>query len=57
MYEVLGENSVAVPTHFFKVAIADEQHWIYVVPNHEINQKGSFEDFLISVDEFESISG
>jgi endonuclease G len=43
-YQVIGANSVAVPTHFFKVIIAetDDQNYdmeAYVMPNKVIDDK------------------
>jgi endonuclease G len=43
-YQVIGANSVAVPTHFFKVIIAEtgDQNYdmeAYVLPNKVIDEK------------------
>lgn len=53
-YEVIGNNSVAVPTHFFKVIVielATEDGFelqTYVMPNKAIDDGTSLSVFLVS---------
>ncbi|MCP5503785.1 MAG: DNA/RNA non-specific endonuclease [Chlamydiales bacterium] len=54
-YQVIGENEVAVPTHFFKVILSKEEVWAYVIPNQPI--KGSLEDYRFPIEKLEKISG
>lgn len=54
-YQVIGENEVAVPTHFFKVVLAKEGVWAYVVPNEPV--KGDLESFRMPIEKLEKISG
>ncbi|MCB1110875.1 MAG: DNA/RNA non-specific endonuclease [Chlamydiia bacterium] len=54
-YQVIGENEVAVPTHFFKVVQTARQAWAYVIPNAPVS--GELETFLFPLDQLEKISG
>lgn len=54
-YQVIGDNEVAVPTHFFKVVLSKEEVWAYVIPNQPI--KGSLEDYRFPIGKLEKISG
>lgn len=69
-HRVIGEDNIAVPTHFFQsvfypVQIVDEDNeesWrvaseTYVVPNQEISHDVSLESFKISLTDLEKISG
>lgn len=69
-YQVIGENNVAVPTHFFMaifypVAIGEgkgNEDWtvsseIYVVPNQDITENTPLESFRVNLEELEKISG
>lgn len=59
-YEVIGENNVAVPTHFFKlikIHSNEKQYKIYVIPNSEIPSQTPIEDFEVSLEELERCSG
>ena len=60
-YEVLGENEVAVPTHFFKIIRVENQKesWIkaYCLPNQSLNKEIPLENYLVSIEEIERLSG
>lgn len=61
-YEVIGENNVAVPTHFFKmVKVHLDDHVkdlkVYIIPNVKISNEISFEVFEESIEKLEKISG
>lgn len=54
-YEVIGENQVAVPTHFFKLIQAQGKRWAYVIPNSAV--EGPLDKYHFSVEQLEKISG
>ena len=54
-YQVIGENEVAVPTHFFKVVLSKDEVWAYVIPNQP--ETGALDEYRFSVDKLEKISG
>ncbi|XP_076010414.1 endonuclease G, mitochondrial [Genypterus blacodes] len=62
-YQVLGQNHVAVPTHFFKVLILEQADGrgvelrSYVLPNQPINEKVPLEHFLVPIETIERASG
>ncbi|PAA93364.1 hypothetical protein BOX15_Mlig004414g1, partial [Macrostomum lignano] len=63
-YEVLGSNSVAVPTHFFKVVLLETpaqqfELLCYLVPNmaHPVNPEPSLDLFLVPLDAIERAAG
>lgn len=60
-YQVIGENAVAVPTHFFKVVLAESKGKIevltFVLPNRKIPKETPLSDFIVSVDDVERMSG
>jgi len=59
-YEVIGENNVAVPTHFFKLIKIHSNEdicKIYIVLNFEISSETPIESFEVSVKELERLSG
>jgi endonuclease G len=60
-YEVIGENHVAVPTHFFKVMISEKGRnadvQAFIVPHRNLEGPVRFSDYLVSVDEVERLSG
>ncbi len=60
--QVLGQNDVAVPSHFFKViSLEDWQGKIetraYILPNGEISQKIKLDSFKTTVERVERASG
>jgi endonuclease G len=64
-YEVIGDPaSVAVPTHFFKVIVADQGNvsdipavGAFVLPNAPISNNTKLSDFLVPIDAVERASG
>ncbi len=60
-YRVIGDNDVAVPTHFFKVMlreIDDEIEMLaLVLPNETIDSSTDLTEFIRSVDDVERTSG
>lgn len=51
-YQVIGKNSVAVPTHFFKIVVYEqEDHSLamesYVMPNQKIDNETPLKAFLV----------
>jgi endonuclease G len=62
-YFVIGTNQVAVPTHYFKIVVARSQTdadklqcMAFLIPNEAIDEH-EFEEFLVSVDEIEKLTG
>ena len=52
-YEVIGRNQVAVPTHFYKVVVAESEAGhlemeAYVMPNQAIPNETPIANFLVS---------
>ncbi|XP_060927732.1 endonuclease G, mitochondrial isoform X1 [Limanda limanda] len=62
-YQVIGQNHVAVPTHFFKVLILEQADGrgvelrSYVLPNEPIDEKVPLERFLVPIETIERASG
>uniref|UniRef100_A0A1A8VA13 Endonuclease n=1 Tax=Nothobranchius furzeri TaxID=105023 RepID=A0A1A8VA13_NOTFU len=62
-YQVIGQNHVAVPTHFFKVLILEQADGrgvelrSYVLPNQPIDDKVPLERFLVPIETIERASG
>jgi endonuclease G len=61
-YQVIGENQVAVPTHFYKVILVHskkkkERIYAYIVPNALIDTKIPVEQYEVSLFEVEKASG
>lgn len=56
-YQVIGENDVAVPTHFFKIIIAEDKVWSYILPNQEIQKDIPLESFEVTLEKVEKVSG
>lgn len=61
-YSVIGTNQVAVPTHYFKIVMARAmdgsgrlESMAFLIPNQQI--EGEFDDYLVSIDELEAITG
>lgn len=60
-YETRGGDVVAVPTHFFKIVVDmndpnNPQALAFLLPNQKITGK-KIEDFLVSIDEIERLTG
>ncbi|XP_070377652.1 endonuclease G, mitochondrial-like [Dermacentor albipictus] len=61
-YQVIGANHVAVPTHFFKVVVAETENAefdleAYVMPNSVIPDDTQLRSFLVPVDTIERAAG
>jgi len=56
-YEVIGENSVAVPTHFFKAIWTAANVEAYIIPNKKIDKDTPLVDFQTTVSKVEKVSG
>jgi endonuclease G len=57
-YQVIGENEVAVPTHFFKVAFLDSKEArSFIVPNKDIPPDTPLDKFLTTLEKVEKASG
>ena len=61
-FEVIGKNHVAVPTHFFKVILAetadnDLELMTFVMPNQELPEKIELKSYLVPLDSVERASG
>ncbi|KAM8760257.1 endonuclease G, mitochondrial [Acanthopagrus schlegelii] len=62
-YQVIGQNHVAVPTHFFKVLILEQTDGrgvelrSYVLPNEPIDERVPLERFLVPIEMIERASG
>jgi len=61
-YQVIGENDVAVPTHFFKVivtknSIGHKSVKAYVLPNNDISLETSLKNFETTLDKVQKAAG
>lgn len=61
-YRVIGENDVAVPTHFFKILLLEKSsgeltYKCYMLPNAPIDAKVGIEQFRTSIEKIEKASG
>lgn len=61
-YQVIGKNHVAVPTHFFKVIVAENEKRelaleSYVMPNDVIDDKTPLSVFLVPIETVERAAG
>lgn len=64
-YQVIGENAeeepVAVPTHFFKIIIAEHDSWCehygLIVPNEKIPKSTPYDDFAAPISKIERAAG
>ncbi len=66
-YQVIGENQVAVPTHFFKAIFYPTENFsrtgspvgseIYVIPNQDLSESVPLDSFRTSIENFQKISG
>ena len=61
-YQVIGNNNVSVPTHFFKVLVGElDSHHLemeaYVLPNEAIPDNVSIASFQVPPDAVERASG
>lgn len=61
-YQVIGANHVAVPTHFFKVVVAETENAefdleSYIMPNAVVPDDTPLRSFLVPIDSIERASG
>lgn len=59
-YQVIGENEVAVPTHYFKVIFNSEGHSViraYILPNEDIPDDRPLDEFETTVETIEKVAG
>jgi endonuclease G len=61
-YPVIGRNCVSVPTHFYKVLIAENargrrKRSAYIMPNRIISKNESLKSFESSVEKVERLAG
>lgn len=61
-YEVIGPNSVAVPTHFFKIIVFETANKAlameaYVMPNKSIDDNTPLKAFLVPPESIERHAG
>ncbi len=66
-YQVIGENNIAVPTHFFKAVFYPSEtpgkdqtvvgSEIYIIPNEEIREDTPLDSFKASLEKLQEVSG
>lgn len=56
-YQVIGENNVAVPTHFAKVIFAGDKTFAFILPHENIDSKIPLDDFRVTLQDIEKASG
>lgn len=61
-YQVIGTNNVAVPTHLYKVVLAEDDDkptilGAFVIPNEPVTFEHKLQDFQVSLEELERYSG
>ncbi len=61
-YQVIGPNQVAVPTHFFKVIIGQQDNgqldiYSYLMPNEPIDNATPLDQFLVAPELIEQNAG
>ncbi|CAF1562912.1 unnamed protein product [Adineta ricciae] len=61
-YQVIGPNQIAVPTHFFKIIIAQQSSGLldiysYLLPNEPIDKALSLDEFLVAPELIEQNAG
>jgi endonuclease G len=60
-YQVIGENNVAVPTHYFKVIYGKKESGVvteaYVIPNRPIENDPPLKKFAVTLDKVEKAAG
>jgi len=60
-YDVIGENNVAVPTHFYKIVVDNNdpdnvQALAFMMPNRDLSGE-NYGDYLTTIDAIESATG
>lgn len=60
-YEVIGQQNVAVPTHFFKVILCEKNGdlhlYSYVLPNMPCNNETPLSYYMVPLDSIERAAG
>lgn len=61
-YQVIGSNNVAVPTHLYKVILAEDDNkqpvvGAFVVPNEPVSFEHKLHDFQVTPEDLERYSG
>ncbi|MGL4348627.1 MAG: DNA/RNA non-specific endonuclease [Chlamydiales bacterium] len=56
-YQVIGENNVAVPTHFAKVIFAGDKIFAFMLPHEDIDSNIPLEEFSVTLRDIEKASG
>ena len=60
-YQVIGENQVAVPTHYFKVIYGKTDNKVvteaYVIPNRPIDNDPPLKNFSVALEKVEKAAG
>ncbi|KAI5726493.1 hypothetical protein M8J76_003639 [Diaphorina citri] len=61
-YEVIGDSNVAVPTHFFKIIVAENENGKlvmenYVLPNAVISDSTPLTSFMVPLDSIQRAAG
>lgn len=61
-YQVIGKNNVAVPTHFFKVIVRENEYGktkteAYILPNQQISKDVPLMQFQATLQDVEKVSG
>jgi len=66
-YQIIGEDNIAVPTHFFKAifypletsnqGVFSTENEIYIIPNEDLDEKLPLESFKTSLEDFEKRAG
>ena len=61
-YQVIGSNNVAVPTHFFKVVVTENESRdlemdAFVLPNEEIPDSTPLDNFRVPPESVERAAG
>lgn len=62
LYEVIGDNNVAVPTHFFKVILCEVKEDLYdmeayIIPNERVDPNLTLEHFMVPKNAIERAAG
>ena len=61
-YQVIGQNQIAVPTHFFKVVAIETMNGefellSFLLPNQAMDEKIPLKNFLVPIDSIERAAG
>jgi endonuclease G len=60
-YSLIGDNRVAVPTHFYKIVVDDNsmgniETLAFIIPNENLDER-HYSEFLVSIKEIEAATG